>query len=213
MSRGRDAPEPRAATGGRTEPGESSAAPRLREIARAAEHVSDAERQLAAAIHAARQAGVTWQEVGDVLGVSRQAAFKRFGRPVDPDTGEVLGTGPRVDPGEIVERVAQLIAAGDYDALRELMTHACAREVTRTRVMGVWRDILADVGALEDCSGIGATRDGISLRLEPTPGPVVARALLEHEAGEIVLHVSVNRAGRIDGILFAPPAHEAGMAF
>ena len=31
--------------------------------------------------------GHIWQEIGDALGTSRQAAFQRFGRPVDPRTG------------------------------------------------------------------------------------------------------------------------------
>ena len=42
----------------------------------------------------ARTQGHTWQEIGDVLGTSRQAAFQRFGRPVDPRTGEEHGQGP-----------------------------------------------------------------------------------------------------------------------
>jgi hypothetical protein len=38
------------------------------------------------AVDLARAAGRTWQELGDVLGVSRQAAFQRFGHPIDdPD--------------------------------------------------------------------------------------------------------------------------------
>ena len=44
------------------------------------------------------------------------------------------------------------------------------------------------------------------------PGPFVARALLEHEAGEIACHLAVNRAGRIEGLLLAPVAAEADMA-
>ena len=34
-----------------------------------------------AAVERARTAGHTWAEVGQVLGISRQAAFQRFGRP------------------------------------------------------------------------------------------------------------------------------------
>ena len=39
------------------------------------------------AVQAARQAGHTWAELGDLLGTTRQAAFQRFGRPLDPRTG------------------------------------------------------------------------------------------------------------------------------
>jgi hypothetical protein len=38
----------------------------------------------------ARAGGRTWQELGDVLGVTRQAAFQRFGHPVDPRTGKPM---------------------------------------------------------------------------------------------------------------------------
>ncbi|MGH3624269.1 MAG: hypothetical protein ACRDQ5_21195, partial [Sciscionella sp.] len=45
------------------------------------------EEAMRAAVEDAREAGHTWQEIGNVLGTSRQAAFQRFGRPVDPRTG------------------------------------------------------------------------------------------------------------------------------
>jgi hypothetical protein len=54
-----------------------------------------AARELSAATDAAlqesvdqaRSAGRSWREIGDVLGTTRQAAFQRFGRPVDPRPG------------------------------------------------------------------------------------------------------------------------------
>jgi hypothetical protein len=39
------------------------------------------------AVQQARQAGHTWAEIGELLGTTRQAAFQRFGRPLDPRTG------------------------------------------------------------------------------------------------------------------------------
>jgi hypothetical protein len=38
---------------------------------------------LQAAVDRARAAGHSWREIGDVLGTTRQAAFQRFGHPVD----------------------------------------------------------------------------------------------------------------------------------
>jgi hypothetical protein len=38
----------------------------------------------------ARAAGHSWKEIGDVLETTRQAAFQRFGRPMDPRTGEPM---------------------------------------------------------------------------------------------------------------------------
>jgi hypothetical protein len=48
---------------------------------------SAAEAALRAAVDGARSAGQTWRDIGQVLGTSRQAAFQRFGHPVDPRTG------------------------------------------------------------------------------------------------------------------------------
>jgi hypothetical protein len=39
------------------------------------------------AVQQARRAGHTWAELGELLGTTRQAAFQRFGRPLDPRTG------------------------------------------------------------------------------------------------------------------------------
>lgn len=39
-----------------------------------------AREKLDAAVKGARRAGASWQFIGDLLGVSRQAAFERFGK-------------------------------------------------------------------------------------------------------------------------------------
>ncbi|MGW4063439.1 hypothetical protein ACWEGE_34480 [Amycolatopsis sp. NPDC004747] len=50
-------------------------------IPRAAGLVGAAERLLAAEIGLARGCGVTWDEIAGALGVTRQAAWKRFAGP------------------------------------------------------------------------------------------------------------------------------------
>lgn len=54
-----------------------------------------------------RDAGHTWQEIGDLLGVTRQAAFQRFGRPVDPRTGEPMDK--TVHMADAAERAAVIV--------------------------------------------------------------------------------------------------------
>lgn len=51
--------------------------PRIRELT---SHVRDIERELAVEVRRARVRGMSWQAIADALGVSRQAAHKRFGR-------------------------------------------------------------------------------------------------------------------------------------
>jgi predicted neutral ceramidase superfamily lipid hydrolase len=52
-------------------------AERIRAAARAVDH---ARRDLEAAVHEAREAGLSWSAVGQALGTSRQAAWERFAR-------------------------------------------------------------------------------------------------------------------------------------
>lgn len=47
-------------------------------IERALAEIVCAEERLRRAVRAAREAGLTWADVGDVLGVTRQAAHERF---------------------------------------------------------------------------------------------------------------------------------------
>jgi hypothetical protein len=58
------------------------------------------------AVDQARSAGHSWREIGDVLGTTRQAAFQRFGHPVDPRTSEPMD--PEVPPG-VVERAVTIL--------------------------------------------------------------------------------------------------------
>ncbi|USQ81937.1 hypothetical protein NF556_09965 [Ornithinimicrobium faecis] len=52
----------------------------FRRIIAAKEGVSQAERELHDAVRAAREAGDSWLSIGLALGVTKQAAQKRFGR-------------------------------------------------------------------------------------------------------------------------------------
>ena len=45
----------------------------------AAQAVADAERDLASAANAARDTGASWAQIGDALGLTRQAAQQRWG--------------------------------------------------------------------------------------------------------------------------------------
>ncbi|NNG35010.1 hypothetical protein [Nakamurella aerolata] len=51
----------------------------LRRIAAAAQAREAAQREVSAAVTAARDAGLPWAAIGAALGISRQAAVKRYG--------------------------------------------------------------------------------------------------------------------------------------
>lgn len=53
----------------------------LRRIGLALRNLTDDQREVDEAVAAARENGRSWGEIGLVLGVSRQAARERYGRP------------------------------------------------------------------------------------------------------------------------------------
>lgn len=58
------------------------ASPAYLDLVRSAQTaVEMAEQVLKLCVQQSRDAGHTWQQVGDLLGVTRQAAFQRFGKP------------------------------------------------------------------------------------------------------------------------------------
>lgn len=52
-------------------------------IVAASKTAATATDELHVAVAAAREAGVTWASIGEVLGITRQAAFQRFGKNTD----------------------------------------------------------------------------------------------------------------------------------
>ena len=58
-------------------------------------------------VQQSRDAGHTWQEIGDLLGVTRQAAFQRFGKPIDPRTGQPMDKSVRMT--DAAERARSIV--------------------------------------------------------------------------------------------------------
>lgn len=152
---------------------------------------------LRAAVDRARQAGRTWQEVGDLLGTSRQAAFQRFGRPVDPRTGEPVQQHELLPDAE--ERAVALLVdliEGRLDDVRRDFDDKMLDLVDEERLRTTWAHIVASIGPY---GGMG--------------DPFV-RALAEYtvvdlpllfEAGDLVGRVSYRADGKISGLVLLRP--------
>lgn len=154
----------------------------------------------------ARSHGVSWQAIGDVLGVSRQAAFKRFSN-LSP-TGEMMSD-HTVDLMDRTHEVFQHLDAGDYDAVRAHMTYTTARLLSKRKLMGVWNEVVTSSGRLQGCSDSTVQTPDGSTKLNKLAnrhlinGPIV-QTTLQHEAGEWIGRVAYNGSGKITGILVAP---------
>lgn len=175
-------------------------------IRHADELVRRSHERLSELVSTARSHGVSWQAIGDALGISRQAAFTRFGTK---DEGEKVPE----KMTDLLDRTSDVFAhldAGDYEAVRAHMTYACGRALTKRKLMSVWNEVRSDSGRLEACVDVTAqTADGSTtlskvVNQHLSTGAIV-QATLRHEAGEWVGRVAYNGTGKITGILIAPP--------
>lgn len=68
-----------------------------RELGEARDDLARARERYADAVAAARTAGLSWAEIGRVLGVSRQQLHRRFSRPASPAASARCGRRARRD--------------------------------------------------------------------------------------------------------------------
>jgi hypothetical protein len=152
---------------------------------------------LQAAVDRARAAGHSWQRIGDVLGTTRQAAFQRFGRPVDPRTGEPMD---RTVPPGLTERAVAIFAAyadGRWEDILEQFDETMRQKADPARSAAGWAHMIGMFGSLERTGEPSAFRAGdyTSVRIP-----------LYFEAGEADGRVTFDQAGRVAGLFIRPPA-------
>jgi hypothetical protein len=102
-----------------------------------------------AAVQRARKAGRTWAEVGQVLGISRQAAFQRFGKLADPRTGQPMAS--LALPGA-AERGAALLSdlvAGRWAEVCRDFNDRVAQKLDAEGVAVMWARLTGMIGLLE----------------------------------------------------------------
>jgi hypothetical protein len=169
----------------------------LTAVAEAREKARDADEALHRAVDGARARGHTWQEIGDVLGTSRQAAFQRFGRPVDPRTGEDMDRHTDLLPGAAERAVALLadLVAGRWADVRRDFDARMAAELTTDRIVEVWTQVVGMIGAYERMG------EPIALRLGEY---TVVNVPLHCEAGELTGRVSFGDDGSVGGLFLLP---------
>jgi len=164
-------------------------------VAAARELAAASEAALQQAVDEARAAGHSWREVGDVLGTSRQAAFQRFGRPVDPRTGLAM---TRILPPDAADRAVAIFAWHDEGRWAE--------------IIGELDDTMRGLHSPQLLARGWATMASLYGRLErigapyPRPGSEDAVVIvpLLFEAGEARGMVRFGADGRIAGMAIRP---------
>jgi Protein of unknown function (DUF3887) len=139
----------------------------------------------------ARAAGRTWQELGDVLGVTRQAAFQRFGHPLDPRTGEPMSSA--MMPGA-ADKATQLVIdwiEARYDSARADFSAAVAERMSVQGLADAWAQLTGLVGRYEQM-GEAVARQAGDLTIVDIP--------MSFEASEMKGRVVYDKDGKVAGL-------------
>ncbi|GAS95577.1 uncharacterized protein RMCC_2543 [Mycolicibacterium canariasense] len=160
----------------------------------------DVQRQadafMAAAVEQARDAGRTWQEIGDVLGVSRQAAFQRYGKPIDPRTGEAMNTNPLPGADELAATVIDDLAHGRWADVSARFDDTMRDRLTDEGLAEAWAHIAGLAGAYESHGDTEAVRAG-DFTTTNTP--------LSFEAGDFVARITFRDDRTVAGLYILDP--------
>jgi hypothetical protein len=168
-------------------------------VRRSNEMAGTAEQLLKLCVQRSRAAGHTWQQIGDLLGVTRQAAFQRFGKPIDPRTGEPMDK--TVHMADAAERAVRVVT----DVLQGRMAEA--RKSFDAQVLAGFTDevrgsalatVTGLVGAFE---GFGETAPFVRRIGDHT----VVDIPLRYEAGDMKARVAFDAGGKVAGLYFLPP--------
>jgi Protein of unknown function (DUF3887) len=177
--------------------GGASAAPVGLDQVRIASEISAlAASALRQAVDLARSAGRTWQELGDMLGVTRQAAFQRFGHPVDPRTGEPMRDA--VLPGA-AERATQLMIdwiEGRYDRVTADFSQVMSEKMSADGLADAWAQLAGLVGRYEQL-GEAVARQAGDLTIVDIP--------MSFEASEMKGRVVYDKDGKVTGLFVLLP--------
>lgn len=169
----------------------------LEVVAAARDLSSAATAAMQAAVDRARAAGHSWREIGDVLETTRQAAFQRFGRPVDPRTGTPMVR--HVPPG-VEDRAIEILGCiieGRWEDSRRDFGEQMLEAIDADRIARAWTQTIAEVGRYE--------RMGEPIAFQANDLTIVDIPLYM-EAGERTGRVVFDQAGKVAGLLLRPPS-------
>lgn len=163
-----------------------------------------ADEALRALVGVARQRGASWQRIGDVLGITRQAAFQRFGSPIDPRTGVTMDR--TILPGAAERAVTLLdaVAGHRWEQAVACFGPTMAAPLGSDGLADAYATVIATAGELES-SGEPV--------VVPMAGITVVDVPLHHEAADLTGRVSFSLGGDVVGLWFLPadaPAAEEG---
>ena len=174
----------------------SPSPPGLAAVQVASDLSAAAAEALRLSVDLARAAGRTWQELGGVLGVSRQAAFQRFGHPIDPRTGEPMSNA--ILPGAAATATQLMIdwLEERYDQVGADFSEAMAEELPQSALAAAWAQVVGLVGSYQGM-GEPMTRQVGDLTIVDIP--------LMFEASEMKGRVVYDKQAKVAGLFVLNP--------
>lgn len=160
-------------------------------IRRALEVQAAADDLMRAVVVKARQDGVTWQVIGAALGVTRQAAFTRYGKPVDPRTGDLMDTTPLPGAAELAAAVIDHLAGGRWSRVTAQFDPTVRDGLSEDALASAWAQIVGLSGAFEHRGPTEVLRAG-EFTVTNTP--------LYMEAGDYTARISFRDDRAIAGV-------------
>ena len=158
-----------------------------------------AEQVLKLCVQQSREAGHTWQDLGDLLGVTRQAAFQRFGKPIDPRTGEPMDRAVHMtDAAERAVEITKDILDGHMDEARKSFNAQVLAAFTDQEQGNALATIAGMVGEFE---GFGEGQPFVRRIGDYT----VVDVPLRYEAGEMKSRVSFDSNEQVAGFFILVP--------
>lgn len=166
-------------------------------LVRAAHQIRDgAETLMTAAVQQAREAGRTWQEIGQVLGVSRQAAFQKYGKPIDPRNGQVMNASPLPQAIELAQAVIDDHAHHRWADITARFDETMRAGLTEEGLAEAWAYLAGMAGAYESHGDTEAVRAG-DFTITNTP--------LTFEAGDFIARITFRDDRTIAGLYILNP--------
>jgi hypothetical protein len=152
---------------------------------------------LQAAVDRARAAGRSWKEIGDVLETTRQAAFQRFGRPIDPRTGEPVSREALPGAADKAVAIFSAMARGHWDEVLEELDDRMRAALDADRLAAGWVHTIGMIGGFERMD-------------EPLVYPIGDHTgvdiQLHFEAGDRTGRITLDSQGKVAGLFLRPAA-------
>jgi hypothetical protein len=164
-------------------------------VAAARDLSAAADAALQAVVDRARASGLSWREIGDVLGTSRQAAFQRFGHQGDPRSGEPMS---RLVPAGAAERANQFLArftAGRWDEVLADFDDVMRGRHDADRLASGWAQLVGMFGSYQAMGEVVPVQASQATLID---------VVLYFEAGEAMVWVRFDRSGKVSGLRLHP---------